>query len=154
MREKVTHVTIRELPDYEPAANQFTRTWLSKRVNDPEKFKKMAIKKSQHILIAKDHQLVQDADIILVNLAINTPTNRYSVPSMNLPGPGCIANQSSLSLVDNWYCKHPFVVSTLSGTADTVEEAVDLIKYSLWINHDQNGRRNSRWIKEPCVLHV
>jgi len=128
-REKVTQLLSENYQIMNPAANQFNKDLLSKGVNDPEKFKKMAIKKSQHILIAKDHQLVQDADIILVNLAINTPDKPLLGTIYELAWAWMYRKPVIAIVGDNWYCKHPFVVSTLSGTADTVEEAVDLIKY-------------------------
>jgi len=112
-----------------PAANPFNKDLLKKYDDDPEKFKKMAVKKSQGILISKDYQLVMESDIILVNMAIITPEKPLIGTLFELAW-SWEHNKPVIAVVgDNWWCKHPFPVDSFSAVADSVEEACDLIKY-------------------------
>jgi len=127
-RERVTEILKGEYILLNPAANPFNKELL-KKYPDPEKFKKNAIRKSQGILITKDHQLVKESDIILVNMALLTPEKPFIGTLYELAW-GWMYHIPVIAIVgDNWYCKHPFTEYTFTATVDTPEEACDLIRY-------------------------
>lgn len=119
-------------PDYtvlNPAANKFNKKLLKESKGDVAEFVQKAIDRSQEILIAKDHQLVDSADIILVNLTIITPEKPLIGTLYELAW-SWLAKKPVIAIVaDNIYCKHPFPASTFSATVATLDEAVELIKY-------------------------
>lgn len=111
-----------------PAANSFNQALLRK-CPDPEKFKKIAVQQSQGILLIKDHMLVGESNIILVNMSIITPEKPLIGTLFELAWAWDYRIPVVAIVADNWWCKHPFTAGTFSATANTVHDACDLIKY-------------------------
>ncbi len=111
-----------------PAANKFNEALIKQHEGDSSGFTREAIKKSQHILIIKDFNLVQSVDIILVNLQLITP-DKPPVGTIFELAWGWLLKKPIVAIVgDNLYCIHPFPTATFSATVDNLEDACKLIK--------------------------
>jgi len=128
-REDATKLLESEYNILNPAANKFNKNLIKYNKKDLEEFKKDAINKSKNILIVKDFQLVNKADIILVNLQLLTPDKPLIGTIYELAWAWCLKKPVIAIIADNWWCKHPFPASTFSATAETLEEACTIIKY-------------------------
>ena len=111
-----------------PALNKFNQELLKKAEDNPDAFFKRAIKKSQRILIVKDHQLVASSDIVLLNLSIVTPEKPPIGTIFEIDWTWILRIPLIAVVADNVYCKHPFLTSAFSATAETVEEACEIIR--------------------------
>lgn len=126
-RDKATKLLEEEYTVLNPANNKFNRGLLKAYKENPEEFKKGAIDK--RILVVKDYQLVAGSDIILVNMQIITPEKPVIGTLFELAWAWYLKIPVIAIIADNWFCQHPFTVASFSATADSLEEAVHLIKY-------------------------
>ncbi len=128
-REKATELLESNYTILNPAANKFNRAILKESKGDVKAFVKKAIEQSQDILISKDHQLVESADIILVNLTLITPDKPLIGTLFELAWAWFIKKPVVAIVNTNIYCTHPFPKATFSATVESLEEACELIKY-------------------------
>ena len=130
-RTKVKNLlgTIGKFNIIDPCDNTFNQRLLKKykEEGNSEEFIKDAIKISQGILLPKDYNLVIQSDIILANLAIITLDKLLVGSLFELAWAWQFGKLVIGVTGENYYCKHPFVVTTVSAWADSVEDACSLI---------------------------
>lgn len=137
-RERATELLKDRYTVFNPAANAFNQKLLQRheKNGDGATFIKDAVRQSQRILIVKDFNLIQSADIILVNLTLVTPDKPPIGTVFELawswllkkPVVGIIPpDVDKLSAVERLYATHPFIVSALSAVSYSVEDACKLI---------------------------
>lgn len=128
-REKATQLLEAQYTILNPAANKFNKMLIKHHKTDIEEFKKDAVRKSQGILIVKDYQLVNRADIILVNLQIITEDKPMIGTMFELAWAWQLKKPVIAIVADNWYSKHPFPFASFAARVMTLEEACEIIKY-------------------------
>jgi len=126
-REKAT-LLLKGYRMLNPARNKFNQQLLKDHNSDPNKFTHEALKRSQGILIIKDFNLVQQADIILANLTLITPEKPLIGSVYELAWAWLLKKPVIAIIADNLYCQHPFPVETFSATASNLEEACKIIR--------------------------
>ena len=120
-----------------PAANSFNKKLLKyNKPDEVDKFVRDAVRKSQRILIVKDFNLVNKSDIILVDLTLVTPGKPPLGTIFELAWSWMLRkpviailpkNTEDLKGLEKLYATHPFITSSISGIAHSVEEAIELI---------------------------
>ncbi len=127
-REKATEMLSSDYLIFNPAANKFNKKLLKDAEGDVEEFVKKAIERSQGILITKDFNLVQHADLLLANMSIVTPDKPMVGTLFELAWAWYLRKPVVAIISDNLYCKHPFTKNSFSATTSSLEEACMLIK--------------------------
>lgn len=126
-REKATELLKDKYRVFNPAANTFNKRLIKVHKGEADGFLKDAIARSQRLLIIKDFNLVQTADILLVNVALITPEKPPLGTIFELAWAWLLKKPVIAIIGDNLYSVHPFPATVFSATTETVEEACELI---------------------------
>ena len=113
-----------------PCATEFNQT-MKDSSKDGIEFTKLAVKRSQKLLRAKDYQLVKMCNCIVVNLALANPEKPMVGTVQELTWARDIFYIPVIGItegVTNIYTLHPWIDECCSAKVETLEEAVELVK--------------------------
>lgn len=110
----------------DPSATKFDRSTLKEAGGDTEIMQKMYDMHESEILLPKSYQAVESCDIVLVNLQIAGQGHVGHI--MELAWAYMLHKPVVAIRGSDFRSKHPMVKGIVHSWADTVEEAVSIIK--------------------------
>ncbi len=113
-----------------PCANKFNQGMRDSSTNGLE-FTRLAVKRSQKILRAKDYQLVKMCSAVVVNLCFSNPEKPMVGTIQELVWAHDIFYTPVIAITngeDSIYTRHPWIDECCSAKVETVSEAVDMFK--------------------------
>ena len=114
-----------------PCSNRYNQTMNKANHKDGIEFAKEAVKKSQHILRAKDYQLIKICSLIVVNLELFSPEKPMIGTVQELTWAKDIFYVPVIAITgraEHIYTLHPWIDECCSAKVDTVEDAVEMVK--------------------------
>lgn len=112
----------------DPCSSRFDRETLKEAGGDAKKIHDLIDQHQAEILLPKSYQSVKECDIILVNFSIE-PTDRPIIGTI-MEIAWAWANHKVIIAIDGrgYYTRHPMITGTVNAWADTLEEAIEIIK--------------------------
>jgi hypothetical protein len=112
----------------DPCASKFDRETLKEAEGDAKKIHDLVDKYQAEILLPKSFQSVAKCDVILVNFAIE-PSDRPIIGTLMEIAWAWVAHKVIIAVDGKgYYTRHPMIKGTVNAWAQSVEEAVDIIK--------------------------
>ena len=112
----------------DPTSSKFDKETLKEADGDATKIHALVDQHQSEILLPKSFQSVEQADIILVNLAIEAK-DRPMIGSVMEVAWAYAAHKTVIAIRGtSYYSKHPMIKGAVHAWSDTLEEAVGIIK--------------------------
>lgn len=112
----------------DPCASKFDRETLKEAGGDAEKIHALTAIHQSEILLPKSYRSVEKAGIVLVNFSIE-PSDRPIIGTV-MEIAWAWANRKVIIAIKGpgYYTKHPMITGCVNAWADSLEEAVEIIK--------------------------
>jgi len=112
----------------DPTSSKFDRETLKEAAGDAEKIHALVELHQSEILLPKSFQSVENADIILSNLQLQA-VDRPMVGSLMEIAWAFAMHKTVIAIKGtSYYSRHPMIKGSVHAWADTIEEAVYIIK--------------------------
>ncbi len=112
----------------DPTKFKFDQEVIKEADGDSEKLHKLVAEHQSEILLPKSFQSVQNADIILVNLALEA-SDRPMVGSIMEIGWAYAMHKTVIAIRGtSYYSYHPMIKGAIHAWAGSVKEAADIIR--------------------------
>jgi len=112
----------------DPCASKFDRETLKEADGDAKKIHLLVDQHQAEILLPKSYQSVEACDIILVNFSIE-PTDRPIIGTVMEIAWAWSLHKTIIAIDGKgYYTRHPMIKGTVNAWAESLEEAVDIIK--------------------------
>lgn len=129
-RKKVAKLLGDKFAVDDPCASKFDREMLKEADGDAQKVHEIALSHQSEILLPKSYQSVENCDIILVNFTI-LPSDRPVIGTLMEIAWAWMLHKVIIVIEPketNSFMWHPMVNSCTNAKAETLEEAVEVIK--------------------------
>ena len=112
----------------DPTSSKFDKETLKEAAGDAEKIHVLVDQHQSEILLPKSQQSVEDCDIVLVNLSIEAKDRPMIGSIMELAWAYKLHKTVIAVRGTGYYSRHPMVKGIVHAWADSLEEAVGIIK--------------------------